>query len=558
MRRVLQTVVCVFLLGASPVVSRPLCADAKPAKARSHEDMVAAAKGTISASAWRSASTAPLSSAEIDRLIAAELAKAGIKPAPPLTDEQFVRRVYLDLTGRLPLPADVTEFLADRSPDKRARLIDRLLDSEEFADHWARYWGEVIVSRTTDPRSRIFIRGLERWLAGRLRQNAGWDRIVGEMLTAKGDVRFDRPQENGAACFLLSHLGADAASERAAETARIFLGIQLQCAQCHDHPFDDWKRTQFHELAAFFARARERPLRDGKKIAGLTLVSLPFGEHRMPDKNDPKRGTIMQPRFLDGKGPGFRRSDGERRQALAQAVTSADNPWFAAAYVNRIWGVLMGQAFYQPVDDLGPQRDAVFPTVLPRLAAGFRGSGYDTKALFRAILNSKTYQRQAQLAEQHTLFASVYPTRLPADALWQSLVNVLGQMSPPRFTGPFRPFRGPAGLEGLVLQAFDFDPSARPDEVEGSIPQALLLMNNPQLNQKMKAVGTNLLARILSAYPKNEDAIRMVYLRTLARRPTEREMRRCLSYVRQVGNRAEAFEDILWALVNSTEFQTRR
>jgi hypothetical protein len=544
------------LLGLLAVSDRPLYAEAKPANA---EDIVAAAKGVIPAAVWRSASTAPLSSTEIDRLIDAELVKAGVKPAASVTDEQFIRRVYLDLTGRLPLPADVTEFLADRTPNKRSRLIDRLLASPEFAGHWSRYWGEVIASRSNDFRTQIFVRAFETWMAGRLQQNASWAAITRDLLTATGDVRFDRPQENGAAFFLLAHIGADGITERAAETSRIFLGIQLQCAQCHDHPFDEWKRTQFHELAAYFARTKERPLREGKKFVGLTLFSRPFGEHRMPDKNDPKRGTLMQPRFLDGKGLGFRVGDGERRRALADEVTSPDNPWFAAAYVNRIWGVLLGQSFYQPVDDMGPQRDAIFPTVLPRLAAGFRGSGYDIKGLFRVILNSKTYQRQARPAAQHTLFAAVNPTRLPADALWQSLVNVLGRMTPPqKFAGAAGPFRRPAGLEGMVIQAFGFDPSARPETVEGSIPQALLLMNNPQVNQKIQARGTNLLGRILSAYPDNKDAVRIVYLRTLARRPTEREMNRCLEYVRRVGNRAEAFEDLLWALVNSTEFQTRR
>jgi hypothetical protein len=224
----------------------------------------------------------------------------------------------------------------------------------------------------------------------------------------------------------------------------------------------------------------------------------------------------------------------------------------------------MGQSFYQPVDDLGPEKEAVLPTVLARVAAGFRGSHFDIKALFRVIMNSETYQRQlrpGEPADDHLLFAAAYPTRLSADALWQSLVDVLGRMGPPVVPKgkPGTPaFALRNGLEFLFKQEFNFDPSTRPEDVEGSLSQTLLLMNNPAINQKIKAQGTNLLARILTNYPDNGDALRMVYLRALARRPTDKEQARCREYIRTVGNRAEAFEDILWALLNSTEFQTKR
>jgi hypothetical protein len=222
----------------------------------------------------------------------------------------------------------------------------------------------------------------------------------------------------------------------------------------------------------------------------------------------------------------------------------------------------MGQAFYQPVDDLGPQKDAMFPAVITRLAGAFQGSNYDMKGLFRTIMNSQTYQRQIRLGqstEDHLLFAACYPTRLRADALWQSLVNVLGTMGQP----PQRPVRrGPfaflQGFEGVFKQEFRFDPSLKPDEVEHSVPQALMMMNSPVINQRIQARGTNLLARILKAYPMDDDALRMVYLRTLARKPTDRELAKCRKYLKKVDNRAEAFEDILWALLNSTEFQTKR
>ncbi|TMQ31804.1 MAG: DUF1553 domain-containing protein [Planctomycetota bacterium] len=346
-------------------------------------------------------------------------------------------------------------------------------------------------------------------------------------------------------------------------SGRGHVGIQIQCAQCHDHPSDQWKRVQFHELAGYFARTRERlkPAAAGKR-ASVELVSAPRGEHEMPSPTDPKKTLLTPPRFLDGKAAGQNLSDPDRRTALANAITDKSNYWFAGAYINRVWGELMGQAFYQPVDDMGPRKEAVFPGVLTRLTGAFCGSNYDIKQMFRDIMNSQTYQRQIRLgdsADQHLHFAAAYPTRLRADALWDSLVNVLGRLGgPPAAPRPKNPFAGPGGLEGQFKEEFRFDPSLKADEIESSVPQTLLLMNNPAINQRIQAKGSNLLARILSSYPQDEDAIRMVYLRTLARKPTDKELDRCRDYIKKTEKRSEAFEDVLWALLNSTEFQTKR
>jgi hypothetical protein len=326
-----------------------------------------------------------------------------------------------------------------------------------------------------------------------------------------------------------------------------------------------WKRQQFHEFTAYFARVRPRPIRakDSPRLVGTELVSIPFGEHRMPGKDDPRKGTVTWPRFLDGKAPRGRYSDAARRQALADAVVSKDNPWFAAAFVNRLWGELMGQAFYQPIDDLGPMKEAVLPEVIARVSASFRGSDYDIKQLLRAVLNSETYQRQVRPGEpgdDPLLFAGRNPVRMDASTLWNTLTGTLGPIGfAPRF-GKFAagPFARLGGFEGQFKREFGFDPSTRPEEIEGSISQALLLMNNPAIHQKLQAKGNTLLARVLSAYSSDDEALRFVYLRTLVRRPTDRELARCRDHLRAVGNRAEAFEDILWALINSTEYQTKR
>ncbi len=546
----------------------PAQASDKPAPAAKAEAAVPQA-AVIPADAWLKASDARLTSAEIDRLVAKELQASNLAAAPKTSDEQFVRRVWLDLTGHLPAPADVSEFVTDPNPNKRARLIDRLLDSEDYARHWARYWRDVIENRATA--NMVFLRAprpqaLEAWFFEQLKANTGWDKVARAMVTSEGTLSMTEPTQDGAAGFLLAHFGPEAAVERASETARVFLGIQIQCAQCHDHPSDVWKREQFHHLAAFFGRTREQPMRGAQQIASVALTGRPFGEHQMPDLNNPGKGTVMQPKFLNGASLPPGKPDRERRAALAEFLTAKDNYWFAGAYVNRIWGELMGQSFYQPIDDLGPQKEAYLPTVLPRLAAGFRGSNYDPKEFFRVVMNTEVYQRQIRLGEssdQHLLFAASYPTRLRSDALWQSLVNVLGTLGdglPGRFGpmfggGPFARFQT---LEFTFKRLFAVDPSVKADEVEGSIPQALILMNNPTINQKIEAKDTNLLARILKAYPKDDDALRMVYLRTLARKPTDRELEKCRTFITKVGNRAEAYEDILWALLNSTEFQTKR
>jgi hypothetical protein len=509
---------------------------------------------------WQRAPLTPLQPGEIDRLVAKELEQNKVEPAKVTTDEQFIRRVTLDLTGQLPLPADVDEFAADTSSNKRAKLIDKLLASEEFAQHWARYWRDVVTARLPEARFKFLSTTFEKWMAEELQKNKSWGDIARAMITASGELRFDEPGKNGAAFFLAAHRGNDAPAEQAAETSRIFMGIQIQCAQCHDHPSDQWKRVQFHELAGYFARLRERPLRQAG-IQGVELISAPQGEHEMPSKEDPKKGFTTHPQFLNGHSPGRNLPDEKRRESLANDIVNKNNYWFAGAYVNRIWGELMGQSFYQPVDDMGPKKEAVFAGVLTRLTGSFRASNYDIKGMFRDIMNSETYQRQIRLGEstdQHLHFAAAYPTRLRADALWDSLVSVLGSLGPKMPPNTNTKGRPQGGFEGQFKAEFDFDPSLKPDEVEGSVTQALLMMNDQTINQRIRAQGTNLLGRILTAYPNNNDALRMVYLRTLARKPTDHEMDKCRQYVEKTNNRAEAFEDILWALLNSTEFQTKR
>jgi hypothetical protein len=406
-QRLLFTISIFTLAGLAAIPGTHLDAAPKPGKkpeppAKAPDKLTpppAPRSSILTNDAWAKAPLTPAKSEEIDRLVAKELEATKITPAPLTSDEQFLRRVTLDLTGQLPQPADVDEFVADKDPRKRAKVIDKLLDSDEYAGHWARYWRDVIEARLNDRRDRVLARAFEAWMADQLKNNRGWDQVTRELLTADGPCRFDDNGQHGNLFFLASHHGNDAANERAAEASRIFLGIQIQCAQCHDHPSDQWKRVQFHELAAYFARLKERPVREEKRLVGMELFAAPRGEHEMPSKEDPKKTFTTYPRFLDGKTPNKDLGDKERRRALADSITDKGNYWFAGAFANRIWGELMGQSFYQPVDDMGPQKEAVFADVLVRLASSFRATDYDIKRFFRTVCNSQTYQRQIRLGE---------------------------------------------------------------------------------------------------------------------------------------------------------------
>ena len=541
--------------------------------------------GKMDAAEWLKASTVPLEPGEIDRLVSAQLAKIGIKPAPVTNDLEFLRRVYLDVTGHLPTPGDISEFLKDSAADKRAKLVDKLLASDAFSDHWASYWREVITSRTTDFRANLLSRHFEKWLKEQIKENKSWASVTRDILTATGEMRYDAPDKNGQAFFLASRTGADAETERTAETSRIFLGIQIQCAQCHDHPSDVWKREQFHQLAAYFSKLKDRQIRDeNKKNVGQALVSVPFGEHQMPSKDgkdakkDFKKGfggfgrqnlaNVVKPKFIDGTSPVSISTDEGRRKALADSITSKDNPWFAGAFVNRIWGSMMGQAFYAPIDDLGPEKEATMPEVIARIAGSFRGTDYDVKQLYRAILTSETYQREIRPgdgSDEHLMFAANNPVRMSSTALWNSLTATLGSLNGAGgfgkggFGGGGFGKGGPGrGLEGTIKQEFAFDPSTKAEEIEGSVSQALILMNSPQIEQKIRATGGGILTQILKNNTDDSEALRALYLRVLARRPTDREATRCSTHLRTAASRNEGFEDILWALINSTEFQTKR
>jgi len=515
----------------------------------------------LDSDAWKNLERTVPTPAQLDQLLEKEIIRVGRVTAPLCNDADFYRRVSLDITGKLPTPVQLRDFAQDSTPNKRAKLIDKLLESEEYSRYWAQYWAEVIAAKVTDRRGLLAYRPFEDWMALQLKNNTPWNQIAHELITAEGEV-MPGDKSDGRTFLMLGHLGPDGPVERASEVSRIFLGIQIQCAQCHDHPSDVWKREQFHEFAAYFARTGDRLVPAGNMRFGLRVHGRFFGEHKMPSKEDPAKGTTMHPRFLDGSEGPKNASDKKRREALVASMTSQDNPWFAAAYVNRIWGKLLGQGFYQPIDDMGPQKELVQQEAFLRLVGAFQAMKYDSKAFLRLVLNTKAYQRQTRLGEtqdEHLLFAAVYPSRLDAEAFWQSLNDALGQVG-----GPFASFNRLNPLffarsyEGQFRNQFKFDPSFRADEVEGSVAQALWMMNNPQIEEKILTRPGNFLGKLLKDFPDDSQALRILYARVLSRLPMAGEEERCKAHLAKAKNREEAFEDILWALINTTEFQSRR
>jgi hypothetical protein len=501
------------------------------------------------------ASDARLSSERLNALIAAQPGAA--QPAGQ-SDAEFLRRLSFDLIGRQPTLEEQQAFAANASPDRDQQTIERLLASEEFGINWANYWSDTIAYRVPPPElTYLNYTPLKQWLAARLNENAPWNEIVHALVTATGKVNEVPP-----ATFVGYH-AADP-TNLAGETSRIFLGQHIGCAQCHDHPFDRWKRSQFHELAAFFVRAKSKlPWNDG----GETLVSaVEKGEYSMPDMEDPrKKGSQMQPTVLDGDPLGKGKSDAERREELSAWLTARENPWFAKALTNRLWARTMGRGFYEPVDDLGDANTPLWPDVHAALSEHFKSSGYDLKDMFRLIVGTGAYRRGVRTASEATAeTVAEAPLRLRGDEVFAALsVGIqLPNHTPPKVepTPEIRFPPPPKSTRDLINAVFGNDPSFAPVDAPRTMSQALWMMNNEQLQAQINAApdsGT-MLAKLLVSQTDDAELTRELYRRVLAREATESEISVALDHVKSLGERSPAFEDLLWGLVNSTEFTTRR
>jgi len=497
-----------------------------------------------------------LESPQLDALLAKHLGDMG--QARIVDDEVFLRRVTLDLVGRQPTVEDLEEFLADSSSEKRRTAVDRLLASPDYGRNWGNYWSDVIGSRQQEPQLTFHdYRPFKGWLADQFNSDRKWDEMVFEMITARGKVG-----DNPAGTFIAFHQAN--ANRLAGETSRVFLSMKIHCAECHDHPFADIPMETFHGMAAFFARTEAKiPWNESSDIE---LKSKSKGEHKMPGGNGE-----MTPVALHGQSGSAKYEAGlpdlKRRASLARWIVDPNNPFFARAYVNRVWARMMGRGFYEPVDDLGDDADGpVFEDVHEQLASHFVATEFDHKSVVRLIANSKAYQRSivAPSGNDEKPLAAAKTKQLRGDEIFDSLVTAIGleNVRPPKGkpTGAIRFPVPPKSTRDLVNDAFGYDPSFKDELLVRSMKQAMFMMNNAQLQKQINAdpeSGT-FLSKLLAAEADDAQAAVKLYRAVLARTPSEKERGIVLAHAERVNDRGQAFEDILWSLINSAEFTTRR
>jgi hypothetical protein len=481
----------------------------------------------------------------IDRAIEEQQLAAKASPAPLADDSEFLRRAYLDITGVIP-PADKTRaFLDSTQPDKRSRLIDDLLASPDYGRHMGDVWQDLLMAQRD-----ILTRGLDaeplaNWLATSFNSNKPWDRLVTELLTATGTQ-----EQNGATTFYLAHRSADRLTD---PVCRLFLGIQLQCAQCHNHPYTSWKRTDYWGMAAFFTRV------DDGAPPKLAKASTPPNVRELSSvakKRLPTSALSTPPTLLGGEVP---RMSGKEpyRPVLARWLTSAKNPYFARAKVNRVWAQFFGRGLINPVDNLSEESRPSHPELFEALAQQFIDSGFDVKNLIRGICNSRAYQRASTPAGKgpnaEALYTSMMIKPMSPEQLYDSLVRVLGtekQKKRDKTTKSGKKKGPAAGPRGAFVDFFRPAEGADPHEYPAGIPQVLRLMNSDWTGKVSAFVSRT----VKDSQPpaRNIEALLLV---TLSRRPTAAETERLTKHVQASGGKpAKAYEDILWALLNCSEF----
>jgi hypothetical protein len=486
----------------------------------------------------------------IDQAIDARLAAEKVAPSPRADDAEFCRRLYLDLAGHIPTAEQAAAFLDNPDPDKRAKLIDQLLANDDYGKHMADVWMNLLVKRNSDNR---FVRfdPLAEWLARNFNENSPWDKMVRDLMTAEGDQ-----DANPAVTYFLANNSVDKITDN---TTKVFLGVQLQCAQCHNHPFASWKQADYWGMADFFKKVTLTGPRNPNRQDGVPGIAEGAKGRRaaLPDsaKDVPARFLGGEPVDLAGKD--------KDRPLLAKWMTAADNPYFARAAVNRAWFQLFGRGLVNPVDDVAGVGEPSHAQLFVDLADQFASNGFDLKMLYRTLCNTRAYQRTSKptadnAASDPALFARMAVKVMTPEEQYDSLTMVLAPGKDPRtFAPPNAAKDRPKGAgrfqnltpRSLFVAFFENEDAADPTEFEEGIPQALRLMNAPQLNNAQVLNG------ILRETKAPEQVIERLYLTTLSRRPTPEETARMTGYV--AGHKSEAhdgYEDVLWALMNCSEF----
>ncbi len=492
----------------------------------------------------------------IDQALEAAWARDKVEPAPPADDAEFLRRAHLDIVGKIPAVAELHEFLADTSVDKRARAVSDLLGRGAHAQHFANTWrGLMLAGAAENIEAQIATPQFETWLRLRFAINMPYDRLVTELLTAPVDAAPQANTPNNQRRFIPSPAAFYQANEQkreqiAASTTRIFLGVQVQCAQCHDHPFAHWTRREFWSLAAFFdPPANGQNAQTAKPPGGGPNAIL-----------IPETEIVVEPAFLDGSRPDWS-AGGAKRELLSSWIARAENPYFARAAVNRLWDHFLGRGFVHPVDDLDKANPPSHPELLDELSRQFAAHHFDLNYLIRAITATRAYQLSSRATtvgeDDLARFARMPLRRMTADQLFASIVQATGFREERRATqrGVVLPDTTSAAAEFRNRFA---DQSVPRTEAETSILQALALMNGKLVSDATDLSKSETLVAVAeSPFLSTADRVESLFLATLSRKPQVEELSQMVEYVDGGGAEKDskrALADVFWALLNSAEF----
>lgn len=527
--------------------------------------------------AYAAESTMPPQVAEINVAIEQQWRDYEIKPAPDADDATWCRRVYLDVIGRIPSLQELQDFVQDRSKNKRARLVEKLLEddryAEEYAGHWATVWSNILIGRSGgQERNALTSRdGMMKYLRDTFAANKPYNQMVYELVTAEGATKPGAEGFNGATNFLADKVNAEDAVLATSSTSRIFLGLQVQCTQCHNHPFNQWKQQRFWDFNAFFrqTRALRRFVSGTNDVDHAELVNEDFAGQA----NDPSDALIFYelrnglvksayPVFIDDTAIGASGyvSEINRRQELGRLMV--ESPYLDKMMVNRFWSHFLGHAFTRPVDDLGPHNVPTHPDLLDYLGAEVRKNSHDVKELIRWITLSRPYQLSARHTTANEVddpsvgetpkFSHFYLRQMSAEQLYQSMVTASGATASGSYERQEQQRR--QWLQQFVV-AFGTDEGDEATTFNGSIPQALMLFNGELTNQAISDRDGGFIKRVMAENKSPRDRVNHLFLTGLARRPTRDEGTIAAKLlVARGGNEVAMLQDMWWAIINSNEF----
>jgi Protein of unknown function (DUF1553)/Protein of unknown function (DUF1549) len=491
---------------------------------------------------------------KIDQLMAERWEAEGVTPAPVAGDAEFIRRAHLDICGRIPSSAAVRDFLTDESPEKRRELVDRLLGSATYIVHYTNQWRAAMIPEAeADQQIRFFLPGFEAWLRSRIAENRNYAQIVEEILTLPVTQsqlqQFQQPDSPTPFAF---YRAKDAKPENmAAATARIFLGIRLECAQCHDHFFDKWKQDEFWSYAAFFGS-----LPGNEMMTEAAAATSDDG--LLPVVRIPGTERVVSAAFLDGSRPG-RAVEADPRSVLVRWMTSPQNPYFAKAAVNRIWANHFGTGLVEPVDDFSEHNPPSIPQVLDLLAEEFVEHDFDVKYLIRVIMATKAYNltsRQTHESQgRREMFARMPVRALTPEQIFDSIAQATGYQQPFNPEEPLNFNNDPARQEFLETFANSSEGST---QRQSTILQALSMMNGRFVAEATDLSESRTLAAVVSApFLSTQQKVEALFVATLSRPPSEAEQTAFVAHVDAAEGdktRRTAYGDLFWALLNSSEF----